>query len=93
MGCCLSKKEENQDMMFDPNEYEEIRESDQNPINEARQLAERIETHRSEDLKILDETHTYPGPSPHTEIIGDFYPQEIKTNEGKVVFKAVRKSS
>ena len=35
MGCCLSKNDENQDMMFDPNEYEEILESDQNRINEA----------------------------------------------------------
>ena len=47
--------------MFDPNEYEEILESDQNRINEAgsfstaRQLVDRIETNRSEDLKILDE--------------------------------------
>ena len=26
MGCCLSKTDENQDKMFDPNEYEEFQE-------------------------------------------------------------------
>ena len=39
MGCCLSKTEENQDKMFDPNEYEEIQESHQNLINEAGSFA------------------------------------------------------
>ena len=31
-------------------------------------------------------------PSPLTEFIGDFYIEEFKNNEGKVVFKAVRKT-
>ena len=33
----------------------------------------------------------YQGPSPQSEIIGDFIPQEMKTQEGKVVYKAIRK--
>ena len=44
MGCCLSKTEENQDKMFDPNEYEEIQESNQNLINEAGSFATAAET-------------------------------------------------
>ena len=48
MGCCLSKTEENQDKMFDPNtcpnEYEEIQESDQTLINEAGSFATATET-------------------------------------------------
>ena len=47
MGCCLSKNEENQDKMFDPNtcpnEYEEIQESNQSLINEAGSFATAIE--------------------------------------------------
>ena len=37
MGCCVSKTEENQEKMFDPNE--EIQESHQNLINEAGSFA------------------------------------------------------
>ena len=44
MGCCLSKTEENQDKMFNPNEYEEIQESNQNLINEASSFAPATET-------------------------------------------------
>ena len=48
MGCCLSKTEENQDKMFDPNtcpnEYEEIQESNQTLINEAGSFAAATET-------------------------------------------------
>ena len=38
------------------------------------------------------EIETEYRPSPEAEIIGDWFPQEI-TNEGKVVFKAMRKSN
>ena len=48
MGCCLSKTEENQDKMFDPNDcpnqYEEIQETNQNLINEASSFAPATET-------------------------------------------------
>ena len=40
----------------------------------------------------LSEIETEYRPSPEAEIIGDWFPQEI-TNEGKVVFKAMRKSN
>ena len=39
MGCCVSKTEENQDKMFDPNEHDQIQESNQNLINKAGSLA------------------------------------------------------
>ena len=52
MGCCLSKTEENQDKMFDPNtcpnEYEEIQESNQNLLNEAGSFATAVETQSGE---------------------------------------------
>ena len=38
-----------------------------------------------------EESEEYPGPSETTEIIGDYIPQVMKTQEGKVVFKAVRR--
>ena len=48
MGCCLSRTEENQDKMFEPNtcpnEYEAMQESNQNLINEAGSFATATET-------------------------------------------------